>query len=195
MAEEGHSGKPGWPFSFPVVYNNPMRVQDLLEMRIFSEDPEGEDDPWVFVETDPLYQFAYVVGDDGEPSRQQSVVSIKVPLHSWLDEEEDSILLRTMQEASLENVRRVTRFTDLASPFWAKCSRNLSALVIHPDNLDKFVHPPRVPIVASVEVPRNRILAVGPREMAGIYLVRGTSRGFVAKRKQGLLSILVFDPS
>lgn len=171
-----------------------MFIRNFLEYRTFDYDPEEEYNPWVFVETDPLYQFAHVVGDDGNPFRCQSIVSVKVPMHPWLEAEENDIIFRTMVEASKSNVRRVQSFQAMDRAFWAKCSKNLHALILHPDNEGKLMAPPRTPTFYTEEVPKNRLVGVGPQHLAGIYLVRGPERGFVAKRQQGLLGILINQP-
>lgn len=171
-----------------------MRLRNFLEYRDFPSDPEEDDDENpVFIETDPLYQVAHVVGDDGDPARLQSIVSVRVPMHFWREDEEDNIIFRVMVEASKDNVRRATNWSDLKPPFWAKCGKNLSALAAHPESKGKFTPPPRTPVFYTEEVPKNRLLGIGPRDQAGIYLIRGDARGFVAKRKQGLLGILVFN--
>lgn len=168
-----------------------MHVRSFLEYRHF-ESSSG-DDPWVFVETDPLYQVAYVVGEQGAPTRLQSIVNVQVPMHRWEDGVEDDIILRVMVEASHNNVRRVRQWSDLKPPVWAKCTKNLCALATHPDNEGKFVPPPKTPVFYSNEVPTNRLLCLGAREQAGIYLIRGDERGLVLKRKQGILGILVYS--
>lgn len=169
-----------------------MYIRDFLDYRVFSPNPDA--DPWIHIDTDPLYQTAYVVGEGGKPVRLNSVATIKVPMLVWLPEEENDLIFRAMSEASNENLRTVQTFKDLTMAFWAKCSKNLHALVTHPSNEGRFQLPPRTTMFYTAEVPENRLVGVGAREMAGIYLVRGDARGFVAKRKQGLLSIVVNQP-
>lgn len=169
-------------------------IRNYLTKRDFEPDPEGEDDPWICVETDPSYRLAYVVGETGDPSRLQSWTTVRVPMHFWLVEEENEIIFRVMNEAAKENLRRVHSYANISPAFFAKSGFNLRVLLLNPQAEGRFSIPQKTEVFYTEQVPIDRVVGVGPPEHAGVYLTRGSEHGFVANKSLGLTSIYVFDP-
>lgn len=165
-----------------------MLVRDFLTVKEFDEEEP------TYVQVDPLVQFAYIVGEDGNPKRVQSMSRIVVPVYEWDLSDENDILFRTMYEASKSHLVRARNLADLNRSFWANRGYNLKAFALHPDLKDKFFIPEKTSVFYTEEVDPNRILCLGPKETAGILVLQGQEKGFIANNPKGLLSVLISNP-
>lgn len=169
-----------------------MLIQDFLDIKLFHEDEP------VFIAIDPLVQFAHYVGEDGNPKRVRSMTRAVVPTFEWSLEEENDIIFRVMNEASKGYHVKAKTWSELGHPFWAKRRGNLSVFVHHPSVEGKFLVPDHTVVFHSEEIEPNRLLCVGPRDMAGTLLVQGegasVTKNYVSTNPKGLLSVLILNP-
>jgi hypothetical protein len=168
-----------------------MLIQDFVTLRAYRHDEP------TYVNIDPRVQFAYVVGEGGEPERVMSSTRILVPMFDWELEDENDIILRVMNEASKSNLLRVQTFDDLTPAFWVKRRFHLSAFAMHPSNEGRAAIPERTVVFYTEGIEPNRVVCIGPKDRAGTLLLQegeeSVTKGYIVNA-QSLLSILVSSP-
>jgi hypothetical protein len=163
-----------------------MAISDFLTHRDFS--PREV----IFLGIDPATQFGHMGDGEGGVERVSSQGRVMVPVYDWtgwgLDEE--AILAKVLVAAASASPLKVPSLASIDASFWAK-TPGVRAVLSHPET-GEFQSP--VEVIASPEVPLDRVIVIKNAAMAGYYVKQAARRNVLAHSKMGLLSVEFFRP-
>lgn len=163
-----------------------MAISDFLTHADF---PLGET---IFLGIDPATQFGHMGSGEGEVERVSSQGRVLVPVYDWtgwgLDEE--AILAKVLVAAAAASPLKVPSLGGIDASFWA-WTPGVRAVLSHPET-GSFQSP--VEVIASPEVPLDRIIVIKTPVMAGYYVKQAARRNVLAHSKMGLLSVEFYRP-
>lgn len=144
----------------------------------------------VYVPMDPGTQFGFISNDQGEPERVQSIGRIVVPVYDWqgTSVDEDLIMAKVMLQAAEASPHQLPSVSHVIPSFWTS-QRGLRAFLLNPGMRGKFRMPLGITAIDSEAIPMNRLVLIGPADLAGYYVKQVYRRNIVCHCKRGLTAV------
>lgn len=102
--------------------------------------------------------------------------------------DEDTVMSGAMLQAAEANPLKLSSVADLTQPFWG-AQRGTQAFLMNPNMRGKFKLPLGLPAIDAPGFPMNRLVLIGPKTAAGIFIKQGARMNILCHNKRGLTSI------